>query len=61
VSFVQYLTALRMDRAKELLAKTESKTYEIAEAVGYTEPNYFSFSFKRHVGLSPSQYRQAQR
>jgi two-component system response regulator YesN len=61
VSFVQYLTTLRMDRAKELLAKTESKTYEIAEAVGYTEPNYFSFSFKRHVGLSPSQYRQAQR
>jgi two-component system response regulator YesN len=61
LSFVQYLTAIRMDRAKELLAKTESKTYEIAEAVGFTEPNYFSFSFKRHVGLSPSQYRQANR
>ncbi|MGE4454410.1 MAG: response regulator [Sphaerochaeta sp.] len=61
LSFVQYLTAMRMDRAKELLIKTEGKTYEIAQAVGYTEPNYFSFSFKRHVGISPSQYRQANR
>ncbi len=61
LSFVQYLTAMRMDRAKELLVKTEGKTYEIAQAVGFSEPNYFSFSFKRHVGLSPSQYRQANR
>ncbi len=61
LSFVQYLTTIRMDRAKDLLTRTENKTYEIAEAVGFTEPNYFSFSFKRHVGLSPSQYRQAHR
>ncbi len=61
VSFVQYLTTLRMDRAKELLAKTEGKTYEIAQAVGFSEPNYFSFCFKRHVGSSPSQYRVANR
>lgn len=60
-SFVQYLTGMRMDRAKELLLKTEGKTYEIAQAVGFAEPNYFSFCFKRHVGLSPSQYRQANR
>jgi len=61
VSFVQYLTALRMDRAKDLLIKTEGKTYEIAQAVGFAEPNYFSFCFKRHVGLSPSQFRQRNR
>lgn len=61
LSFVQYLTGIRMDRAKELLVKTEGKTYEISQAVGYSEPNYFSFSFKRYVGLSPSQYRQANR
>ncbi|NLE15470.1 MAG: response regulator [Spirochaetales bacterium] len=61
ISFVQYLTALRMDRAKELLIKTEGKTYEIAQAVGFAEPNYFSFCFKRHVGLSPSQFRQGNR
>ncbi|HKL57880.1 MAG TPA: response regulator [Sphaerochaeta sp.] len=60
-SFVQYLTAIRMNRAKELLIKSEGKTYEIAQAVGFTEPNYFSFCFKRHEGISPSQYRQANR
>lgn len=60
-SFVQYLTGLRMDRAKELLTKTEGKTYEIAQSVGFAEPNYFSFCFKRHVGLSPSQFRQGSR
>lgn len=61
ISFVQYLTTIRMDRAKELLIKSEGKTYEIAQAVGFTEPNYFSFCFKRHEGVSPSQYRQANR
>jgi len=61
ISFVQYLTTMRMDRAKELLVKSEGKTYEIAQAIGFTEPNYFSFCFKRHEGISPSQYRQANR
>ncbi|MDD4449368.1 MAG: helix-turn-helix domain-containing protein, partial [Sphaerochaeta sp.] len=55
------ISGLRMDRAKELLVKTEGKTYEIAQAVGFAEPNYFSFCFKRHVGLSPSQFRQGNR
>jgi len=61
VSFVQYLTAMRMTRAKELLVKSEGKTYEIAQAVGFSESNYFSFCFKRYEGVSPSQYRQANR
>jgi two-component system response regulator YesN len=61
ISFVQYLTTLRMNRAKELLVKSEGKTYEIAQAIGFTEPNYFSFCFKRHEGVSPSQYRHANR
>jgi len=61
ISFVQYLTTMRMTRAKELLVKSEGKTYEIAQAVGFTEPNYFSFCFKRYEGVSPSQYRQANR
>jgi len=43
------------------LIKSEGKTYEIAQAIGFTEPNYFSFCFKRHEGVSPSQYRQANR
>ncbi|WP_320129001.1 response regulator [uncultured Sphaerochaeta sp.] len=60
-SFVQYLTNTRLSRAKELLIKTEDKTYEIARAIGFTEPNYFSFCFKRYEGCSPSQYRQGHR
>ena len=41
----------------ELLRTTEDKTYVIAEEVGYTEPNYFSYVFKKEYGISPSKYR----
>jgi two-component system response regulator YesN len=61
LSFVQYLTNARLSRAKELLERTEERTYEIARAVGFAEPNYFSFCFKRYEGVSPSQYRQSHR
>lgn len=57
ISFVQFLTNTRIEKAKELLKNSEEKTYEIAEKVGFSEPNYFSFTFKKNVGLSPSQYR----
>ena len=54
---MQYLTDLRMDRAAELLRETDEKTYAIAQQVGYDEPNYFSYVFKRRFGVSPSQFR----
>ncbi|MBB6732449.1 response regulator [Cohnella zeiphila] len=57
LTYVQYLQQLRMDTAKELLAQTDLKAFEIAEKVGYADPNYFSFSFKKQVGLSPKEYR----
>lgn len=57
LSFVAYLTKIRLERAVELLRTTEDKTYVIAEAVGYTEPNYFSYVFKKQYGISPSKYR----
>lgn len=60
-SFVQYLTMIRMERAKKLLKNTDLKTYEIADATGFSDPNYFSFCFKRYEGCSPSQYRQKMR
>ena len=47
---------LRMEAAKELLM-TELKSFEIAEKVGFSEPNYFSFCFKKQVGISPKEYR----
>ena len=57
MSFVAYLTKIRLEHAVELLRTTEDKTYVIAEAVGYTEPNYFSYVFKKQYGISPSKYR----
>lgn len=61
VSFVQYLTSARLEKAKELLKNTDAKTYEIAERTGFSEPNYFSFIFRKNIGLSPSQYRTKMR
>lgn len=56
-SFVEFLTRVRLDKAKELLLATSLKTYEIASRVGYGDPQYFSVIFKRHVGMTPKQYR----
>ena len=58
VSFVTYLTEVRMNEAQRLLDTTDEKSYIIAGMVGYEEPNYFSYVFKKHFGISPSKYRQ---
>lgn len=55
--FVGYLTDLRMEKAQELLVTTDDKTYQIAEKTGYTDPNYFSYVFKKQLGVSPSKYK----
>lgn len=57
-SYVQYLTDVRMEHAVELLRSTDDKTYLVAEKVGYDEPNYFSYVFKKRFGMSPSQFRK---
>lgn len=56
-SFISYLTDYRMDKAAEMLAETNEKSYIIAKNTGYTDPNYFSYVFKRRFGVSPSKYR----
>ena len=58
-SFVTYLTNVRMEAALELLNNTRDKTYIIARKVGYTEPNYFSYVFKKKYGISPTKYRMS--
>ncbi|MCI8648963.1 MAG: response regulator [Anaerotruncus sp.] len=60
MSFVTYLTDVRMDQAVRLLSTTELKTYEISLQVGYIEPNYFSYVFKKRFGISPTKYRNNQ-
>lgn len=57
-TFVSYLTKVRMERAAELLRTTDAKTYIIAEKVGITEANYFSYVFKKHFGVAPSKFRE---
>lgn len=56
-SFIGYLTDYRMEQASRQLMETDEKNYIIAKNVGYTDPNYFSYVFKRQFGLSPSKYR----
>lgn len=46
-----------MEQAARLLIETNEKSYVIAQKVGYTDPNYFSYVFKRKFGVSPSKYR----
>lgn len=59
-SFISYLTNERLKQAVHLLETTTDKNYMIAEKVGYSEPNYFSYVFKKHYGVSPSKYRAQQ-
>lgn len=56
-TFNDYLTRVRMDKAKEYLKDPTLKMYEIAEKVGFQDVSYFSKLFKSHVGLSPSEFR----
>ncbi|NEZ41945.1 response regulator [Paenibacillus alvei] len=60
-TFVSYLLELRMEAAKELLRSTDLKAFEIGEKVGYADPNYFSFCFRKRFGLSPKEYRNRDR
>jgi len=60
-TFHQYLTELRMDKAMTLLTASDMKTADISMQVGLGDPSYFSYSFKKHFGISPSQARKVQR
>lgn len=54
----QYLTNYRIEKAKQLLLDPRNKINEIAAQVGYSDCNYFGKTFKKVVGLSPSEYRE---
>lgn len=58
INFIDYLTNVRISKAKELLLQTNMKINDIAEAVGYRH-SYFNRIFKKHEGLPPSQYRKS--
>lgn len=56
-TFIKYLTDFRMNKAKELLRCTGKRSSEIGLEVGYKDPHYFSFLFKKTQGMTPTQYR----
>ena len=57
-TFIEYLTSLRMSKAKELLRCTAKRSSEIAGEVGYKDAHYFSYLFKKTQKMTPSEYRK---
>ncbi len=56
-NFIEYLTHVRIARAKQLLRTTAKKSAEIAYEAGFGDPHYFSFIFKKNTGISPREFR----
>ena len=59
ITFMDYITRVRIRRAIELLRDDDHKMYEIAEAVGYSSQHYFSSAFKKVLGVSPMEYKKS--
>lgn len=57
MTFIEYVTARRIEKAKQLLRNTKKHTTQIAGEVGYKDPNYFRYVFKKETGVSPRVYR----
>lgn len=58
-AFPDYLAGLRIEKAREMLLKEQNKSIqEICEMVGYTNPSYFTATFKKRFGITPGQYRK---
>ena len=56
-TFIEYLTEIRMEKAKEYLTCSSMKSSEIGYEVGYKDPHYFSYIFKKTQGCTPKEYR----
>lgn len=57
-AFMNYLLEIRIEASKDLILRTDMKTFEIALKVGFSSSNYFSFCFKKKMNISPSTYRK---
>jgi len=58
VNFIDYITKIRIDKAKELLLYSDLSMKVICCKIGYSDPNYFSRSFKKIVGVTPTEYKE---
>lgn len=61
VNFIDYLTDLKIEKAKELLEYTEMPVVNIAIELSFNEPNYLTRVFRKTVGMTPSKYREIKR
>lgn len=57
ITFIDYITMLRLEKSKEMLTTTDYKISDIAERVGY-QPSYYNRLFKKRLGITPGQYRE---
>ncbi len=57
-NFIEYLTNIRITKAKELLQTSDMSMKEICGSVGYADPNYFSRTFKKNVGVTPTEFKE---
>lgn len=58
-TFIAYLTKVRVQKAKEMLANTNLRSTDIAFNIGYSESHYFSYIFKKSTGVTPREFRAA--
>ncbi|MCM3728054.1 response regulator [Neobacillus cucumis] len=58
INFGDVLLETRMEKAMELFRQTDLKSYEVAEKTGYSNPQYFSSSFKKYTGYSPAEFKK---
>ena len=59
VNFIDRLTAVRVEKAKEYLTRTEYTVKDVARAVGYADPNYFSKLFKKVTNMTATEYKES--
>ena len=57
-NFVEYVTSIRIRRAKELLREGKSSVKQICQEIGYGDPNYFSRIFKKWTGQTPTEFKE---
>ncbi len=61
VTFIEYLTSVRINKARQLLLRNNMKCVDIAFEVGYNDPHYFSYIFKKNCGMSPREFRSSEK
>ena len=60
-NFIERLTSVRIENAKKLLKDNRHSIKEVCYMSGYSDPNYFSKLFRKHVGTSPTDYQKQTR